>query len=130
MDYDLKKLYDAYNHHKSIIIGLDFDDTVFPLTQDDYVVDRCNRCVEAVRGFNAKKPELIDSIVCLYTNSDKQSLVYKKFIVEKVFRIRVDYVNESPILSGNGKPFFNILLDDKAGLNESIDRLTKLTELI
>ena len=30
-----------------------------------------------------------------------------------------DYINESPLLPGTKKPFFNILLDDRAGLESA-----------
>lgn len=128
MDYELEKLKDTYLEHKSIVLGIDFDDTIFPLSDDEYIIDRCRRVRKAIRDFNGVDPTIINSINVLYTNSDSQSLVYKKFITQNVFKIRVDYINESPILSGNGKPFFNLLLDDKAGLEESLQRLIKLTE--
>lgn len=130
MDYDLQKLYNVYKQHGKIIIGLDFDDTIFPLSSNKAVIDRCSLVVEAVKNHIIKTHPDNKPIICLYTNSDEQSLVYKKFITEHTYRIPVDYVNESPVLTGNGKPFFNILLDDKAGLNESYKRLIKLTELL
>ena len=129
MDYDLQKLHIAYKQHGKIIIGLDFDDTIFPLSSNKTVIDRCRSVVNAIVNYMIKTPKERKPIICLYTNSDEQSLVYKKFITENYYRIPVDYVNESPVLTGNGKPFFNILLDDKAGLTESCQRLIKLTEL-
>lgn len=37
----------------------------------------------------------------------------------KHFGIEPDYVNESPLLKGTKKPFFNLLLDDRAGLQSA-----------
>jgi hypothetical protein len=42
-----------------------------------------------------------------------------------------DYINESPIkYDDTVKPYFNLLLDDKAGLNEAFDRLIGFNEYI
>lgn len=43
----------------------------------------------------------------------------------KHYGIRVDYVNESPIMKTR-KPYYNILLDDRAGLQESFGVLDTL----
>lgn len=120
MRYETSKLLDVYRKHGEIIVGLDFDDTVFPLTVSECVEERCARVRELIRSFDDG-----DLCICVYTVSDDSSLEYKKFILHS-FGIYCDYINTSPVKIGNGaKPFFNILLDDKAGLNESIEILTE-----
>lgn len=45
------------------------------------------------------------------------------------FGIKVDYINESPIMNTR-KPYYNILLDDRAGLQEAADTLNSVLNLI
>jgi hypothetical protein len=119
MRYEVDKLLNVFDAHGSIIVGLDFDDTVFPLTNSEYVVKRCEKVRDLINSF---QPSHL--VVCLYTVSDFSALEYKKSILN-FYHINYSYVNKSPIKMGDGsKPFFNILLDDKAGLNESIEILT------
>ena len=118
MNYELQKLLDAEKKYGKIVIGLDFDDTIFPLEEDSYVIDRC----KLVRETILKIQDRAD--ICLWTVAADWSIKYKIYIT-KSFGIHVDYVNESPIEFGVEirKPHFNILLDDKAGLNETIKLL-------
>lgn len=46
----------------------------------------------------------------------------------KHFGIEPDYVNESPLIKGTKKPFFNLLLDDRAGLKEAYTLLIKIID--
>ena len=117
MRYETIKLLEVYKEHNKIIAGVDFDDTIFPLTHEPYIINRCNEVVDLLI-------ELKDILtICLYTVADDQSLEYKKSIMT-MLKIKPAYINESPVKLGNGaKPFFNILLDDKAGLNETIEIL-------
>jgi hypothetical protein len=107
----LKKLNDVYTKHGTLIIGVDFDDTVFPLDPESTEMCKSVRLLlQECKVF---------SKICLYTVADAQSLKYKVEIM-KLWGIEPDYVNESPVKLGDGrKPYFNILLDDKAGLLEA-----------
>tara|TARA_R110000851_G_scaffold41665_1_gene104371 strand:- start:1119 stop:1496 length:378 start_codon:yes stop_codon:yes gene_type:complete len=114
---NLAKLHKVFKEHGKIIIGVDFDDTVFPLDPE------CASMCKAVRLLLQECK--VYSILCLYTVADTQSLEYKKEIMS-LWGIPVDYVNESPVKLGDGsKPYFNILLDDKAGLYETYLLLQK-----
>lgn len=44
------------------------------------------------------------------------------------YAIEPDYVNESPLIKGTKKPFFNLLLDDRAGLEETYTLLIKVID--
>ena len=46
----------------------------------------------------------------------------------KHFGIEPDYVNESPLIKGTKKPFFNLLLDDRAGLEEAYTLLVNVID--
>lgn len=115
MKYEVEKLLKTFSAHNKIIIGVDFDDTIFPFTNLKLIEDRSKVIIDLLRKV---KPY---SVICLYSVSDEQSLKYKEHIM-KLYGIKPDYVNESPIKEwgDNVKPYFNLLLDDKAGLNEAI----------
>jgi len=118
----IKKLYDAYLQHGTIILGVDFDNTVFPL--DTMFIEECYETVELV------KRAMPYSTICLWTVADKWSLVYKVALMEAM-GIKAAYVNESFIQLGDGpKPFFNLLLDDSAGLEEAKAILEGFLQLI
>jgi len=123
MNYDLKKLLDAEKKYGKIIVGLDFDNTIFPLEDDPYVIERCQIVRETIKSIQDRAQ------ICLWTVAADWSIRYKIHITEN-YGINVDYINESPIDFGAEirKPHFNILLDDKAGLNETIETLKAFNE--
>ena len=105
------RLLNEYKQYGKLIIGFDFDNTIFDYGNKggDYseVITLLQKCKEA--GF----------ILCLYTLSLNQENLDWKIVFCKQHHIEPDYVNESPVLSGYSKPFFNILLDDRAGLESA-----------
>lgn len=125
MKHETKKLIEAFKKHKNIIIGVDFDDTIFPFDKSDYVVDRCKLVVKLLQELKEV------STICLFSVADKQSLVYKEHIMD-LYGIKPMFINESLIKKWGecNKPYFNILLDDKAGLNEAIEILKEFKQEI
>jgi hypothetical protein len=115
----LNQLIKAHKQHGKIIVGVDFDDTVFPFNKDEGNVKRCARVVELLKN----NRDVIT--ICLFSVADKQSLVYKEHIMD-LYGIKPDYINESPIVKWGvcNKPYFNIQLDDKAGLNEALETIS------
>lgn len=119
----LVSLLKAYEDHGNIIIGTDFDDTIFPFNTDEDNVLRCKKTVlllSKVKNY---------ATICLNSVADAQSLVYKEHIME-LYGIPPSYVNESPVKKWGEctKPYFNIYLDDKAGLNEALEVLEEFYE--
>ena len=108
-----KELLDLRKKYGKIIVGVDFDGTIFPYTADQQSRNDCDRNRILLKKL---KPHIH---LCLYTVADKSSLIYKAYIM-KGWGLKPDYINESPIKfpGGSTKPFFNVLLDDKAGMNE------------
>lgn len=123
MEYEVNKLLKAEQKYGKIIIGLDFDDTIFPYDDDPYVINRCKVVRDLIKRVQYR------STICLWTVAADWSIKYKTHIT-KEYGIRVDYINESPIDFGQEvrKAHFNILLDDKAGLNETMEILKKFIE--
>ena len=111
----LEQLIKAHKNHGKIIVGVDFDDTVFPFNEGEANKERCERVVNILKRVRP------DIIICLFSVASKQSLIYKAHIME-LYGIKPDYVNESPVVKWGvcNKPYFNIQMDDKAGLNETI----------
>lgn len=115
---NLKRLISEYERYKTLIVGFDFDNTVFDYHENggDYseVIDLLRKC---------KK---LNFILCLFTVGDRLDWKYK---VCSRLGITPDYINESPIkFEGGGKPYFNILLDDRAGLESAYNTLKQIVE--
>lgn len=105
------RLMTELSKHKKLVVGFDFDNTIFDCYANggDYssiirLLQDCKRL-----GF----------ILCLYTAELREDWLKWKVDYCKHFGIEPDYVNESPLLPGTKKPFFNILLDDRAGLESA-----------
>lgn len=118
MRKEVEMLLKRFKQHGKIILGVDFDDTIFPYTEHDAVIaERCEVVLDLVRQ---AKPYCH---ICLWTLGDYWSVRYKTEIM-KLNNITPDYINASPFeIEGVRKPYFNLLLDDNAGLNEAMEIL-------
>lgn len=111
----LEKLKKAFIDHGKIVVGVDFDDTIFPYSD----ISKDEEC-EQVRDLLRKiRPYTIQ---CLWTVANEWSLKYKKFICIELYDMQFDHYNESPINYDPTvqKPHFNVLLDDSSGLDSVI----------
>lgn len=111
------RLLKLYREHGKIIVGVDFDDTIFPFN-DWCDEDNCANLRGLLRNLKGS------IILCLYTSSDSREIKYKLALMQE-WGITPDYINSSPVKFDSGKPYFNILLDDKAGLNEATQILNQ-----
>jgi len=126
--YDTKhcveRLYKEWVQHPKLIIACDFDDTIFDFhnrgqTHDD-VVDLLKECKSLgfyVVLFSASKPERYP------------------FMMEycKNLGVEVDGINKNVIelpYGNNGKIYYNILLDDRAGLFQAVTILLMVIQKI
>lgn len=104
--------------HKKLVIGFDFDNTIF---------DTHNRGGDYSQIINAlQKCKKLGWTLCLYTAELREDWLEWKVNYCRHFGIEPDYINESPLLNGTKKPFFNLLLDDRAGLEEAFTLLTQI----
>ena len=117
----VNKLMDQYTEHGSIIIGVDFDFTLFDTELKQYHKDLSDTLIEAKK---------LDCILCLWTANTKRIPRIIKLCEEN--ELIFDYINESPIDLGEEtiKPHFNLLLDDTAGLQQAYDTLSALIQKI
>ena len=121
-DRNVDRLLEQYKLHGSLIVATDFDDTLFDYHKKgfDYpkVVELLLLC--QAMGF---------TLIMLTTVEDESKLVDNvKYC--KLLGLDIKYVNEGPIMPKARKPFFNIYLDDKAGLGQAYDILNQTVNLI
>lgn len=115
-----QRLFNNYKEHGKLIIAFDFDNTIFDYhnTGGDFseviaLLQECN---------------MYNFTMVLFTSNEGERLEFcKKFCAEH--NIRIDYVNESPVMPTR-KPFYSLLLDDRAGLGCAMRTLDKLMHLI
>lgn len=110
------RLVNDYKKHGRIVIGYDFDNTIFDTHNSggnfSQVIDLLVRATK------------MGNIMALYTAERDEEHLKWKINYAKSLGIGVDYVNQSPLLDGaTVKPFFNILLDDRAGLESAYNSL-------
>jgi hydroxymethylpyrimidine pyrophosphatase-like HAD family hydrolase len=117
----IERLMKEYHKHGSLVIGCDFDNTLFDFynTGDTYpkVRQLLKDCFDL--GFT----------ICIYTgNTDQQCIE----TVMNEIGIESWYKNSSPIksVSKPWKPYFNILLDDRAGLASACTDLQTVVSTI
>lgn len=102
-----------------LIIGVDFDNTIKPVKPDS----SCEEVIELLK----KCSTLPKFCICLWSICPEgvEEELRKKQYCDSL-GIRVDYINMSPFNIGNNvssKSFFNVLLDDRAGLESAYNNL-------
>lgn len=117
--YTFLRLVEQYKKMDRLIIAYDFDDTVAP-----YYSVSCYRAASAIR----MAKEHLNAYLIVYTcNQDKEKI--KKYL--DMEKIPYDTINENaPFIHFNKKDgsklFYNLLLDDKAGLHQALSDLETL----
>lgn len=118
----VEKLLAQYREHGSLIIGVDFDFTLYNSVTKEYYIDISDLVLEA-QTLNCK--------LCLWTanGTERVERIQDKC---KEYGLVFDYINESPINLGEEtvKPHFNLLLDDVSGLQQSVEILQLLMKEI
>jgi phosphoglycolate phosphatase-like HAD superfamily hydrolase len=114
------RLKQDYLIHKSLFVAFDYDNTVFDYHNQginyDEIIDLLTTCKSL--GFT----------MILFTGNEGDKLeIIKKDLNKR--NIPFDLINENPLMKTR-KPYYNILLDDRAGLKEAYQNLKKLTDEI
>lgn len=119
----IDRLKNEYKKHSDLVIGFDFDNTIYDTHKAGISTDKVKTLL--------RQCSRLDFTMCLYSIiSDDGMSEHDKVEYCEDNLINVDYVNNSPVKLGKGKPFFSILLDDRAGLSSSYHILrTALLEL-
>lgn len=113
----IQRLLDQHAKHPRLMLAVDFDDTLFDFHQTGAAYPRAIAAIKAAQS--------VGFYVTIFTASAKDRY---PFIVEHCasLGIQVDAINRNVIESpfGNdGKIFFNLLIDDRAGLGQALDTL-------
>jgi len=118
-EFCVERLYREYCQHQKLIVALDFDDTIFDFhgrgnsyTQVIDLILECQKLDFYIVIFTGTPPEKWQSI---YDHCEKLG-------------IKVAAINKNaiPLPFGNdGKIYYNVLLDDRAGIGQSYDILRK-----
>lgn len=101
------------------MIAIDFDDTILSFESKE----KCSKIIKLI-----KKAKKLGCTIILFTCREGESLKWAKLFLKSI-GIIPDYINENPILNSR-KPYYNILLDDKAGLGQAYECLNKVIEII
>lgn len=112
-------LIEKYEKYGTLYIGVDFDNTLKPYKEDFETADAGYGQIVTL----LKECKQLGFKLCLWSLCDSgEDLVWKVDWCSKM-GIYVDYINESPLLkemtekSKGHKPYFNLMLDDTAGLD-------------
>jgi len=110
------RLFTEWKTHGSIIIGVDFDDTIYDCHSNGFVFPYTISTIQRAQALGAK--------LCVWTANADRGLVDR--IWDKA-NIVYDYYNESPVVfhKDQVKPYFNLLLDDRAGLESALHVLNR-----
>ena len=119
----IERLYENWKLHNGIIIAFDFDNTIFDYYSKGYTYDKVIALLKECKNMGCT---LILSTCC---DETKYEFMENKC---KEIGINVDYINESPPyipFTGN-KIYYNIILDDRAGLSAAYKILYETKEKI
>ena len=117
----LERLIREYEKYGKLYIAFDFDSTIFDYHNEGL-------CCSDVIALLKECSQLGHIMILLTATSNEERLTFMKLYC-KHFGIDVKYVNENPEVGDKTvKPYYNILLDDRAGLEESYLVLKKTIE--
>jgi len=110
---NVKRLLKDYKEHSNIFVAFDFDNTVY---DSHKIGDTFPKVENLLRELKQKDITLI-----LFTGNEGTKLdTIIKYCKNNGYE--PTFVNENPIMKTR-KPYYNILLDDRAGLNDAYQTL-------
>ena len=105
----IKRLKEEVSKYGSIYIAFDFDNTVFDFHKVGDTFPKLELLLQLAKVSGHK--------LILFTGNEGDKLTeIVQYCTERDYT--PDYINENPLMTTR-KPYYNILLDDRAGLNES-----------
>jgi hypothetical protein len=119
----IERLIENWMEHNRIIIAVDFDNTIYDFYNKGYTYDYVISLLKECKDMNCT--------LILLTCCDESKY---NFILGECNKIgvKIDYINKSPeyIPYHSNKIYYNILLDDRAGLRSAYDILYTTKEII
>lgn len=117
-----ERLFNTWSKYGKLIVAFDFDDTIYDYHKKGHrysrVINLLQRCSDL--GFT------MILFSCKETSAELNNCADHC----QIMGINVDYMNYSPILGLSRKPFYSILLDDKAGLGQAYQILFEVVNRI
>lgn len=122
-DRCVARLMEQYELHKNLIVAFDFDDTVYDYHKKGFyypkVVGALRRCQDM--GF---------TLIMLTTSELDEQLSMNRDYCHDVLGLSIVWINQGPVMPKARKPFFNVYLDDKAGLEQAYETLSRTLDKI
>ena len=117
LDY-YDRLKQDYLKHGSLFVAYDYDNTVFDYHNQGMNYDKIIALLQTCHS--------LGFTLIVFTGNEGEKLEeIKQDLKER--QIPFDLVNENPLMKTR-KPYYNILLDDRAGLEEAYNLLKQLTD--
>lgn len=127
----IEKLHEQYKKHNQIIVAYDFDDTVREWNPDKPYEGVVGRHMDVVKLLRKTKERVNAKFIC-YTAREHDNPATIEYITKfcKENDIPLDSINENVIdwYASPSKLFYNIFLDDKAGLETAFDILDRFVD--
>lgn len=116
----IKRLCNDYRVHSNLFVAFDFDNTVFDYHKIGDTFPKLEALLIRCKSIGLK--------LILFTGNEGVKL---NSIVDycRLHGYEPDFINENPIMKTR-KPYYNILLDDRAGLNDAYQTLVITLNLI
>lgn len=117
----IDRLYKEYKAHPKLIIAVDHDDSIYDFHSAGHEYPEV---IELV-----KKCHKLGFWIVLFTATGKEKWFYLQKWWERNMGFPPDSININPIplpFGNDGKIYYNILLDDRSGLAQSVDILQGL----
>ena len=116
-DHVYERLMEEYRKHKKLIVAFDFDDTVFDFHKKGRTYKNVIKLLQDCKALGFVLTLFTD----MYEGKREIALAYCA-----EHGITPDYINGTPAgmpFGHAGKPYYNILLDDRAGLRQAFRTL-------
>lgn len=113
-EHCVQRLVEEYRKHNGLIIGVDFDDTIYDTHHNNYTHNAVIMLLRLAQSLGCT--------LCVWTANADEERVRSRWTE---LGLVIDYYNESPVKfhANQTKPYFNLLLDDRAGLSSAVTSL-------
>lgn len=108
--FAIDRLYNEWKKYGKIFLAIDFDDTIYDFHKKGYEYNKVIQLIKDCQYFGCH------TIIFTSSEPEKYPLIMEYC---NQIGIHIDKINENAIpmkIGNNGKIYYNILLDDRAGL--------------
>lgn len=115
------RLLKEYNEYKSLVVAVDFDGTLYDFHNEGITFDSVVSIIQELKK--------IGCYIIIFTANEDYDLITNHCTATG---IPFDSINENPpfFKSKASKIYYNVLLDDRAGLSEVYEQLSNLIKQI